>query len=115
VQVLSEFHDASGGFTRNLQDTSRRQLGAVGVRESDIEQVIASGKVGAVLQEAVVGSDQIHEIVDEIEQRHAAIAKLERSVKVNSAPVHQSITPLHVHVLTTTRSPPCSPPLCCCP
>ncbi len=42
---MGEFHDASGTFTKALQDTSRRQLALVGVKEEDAEKVIASGKV----------------------------------------------------------------------
>jgi len=79
--ILGEFHDASGQFTKNLQDTSRRQLQVVGVKENDIEQVIASGKVQEVMQKAMVGSEQLDDVIHEIEERHAAVIKLERSVR----------------------------------
>jgi len=79
--TMGEFHDASGSFTKALQDTSRRQLSLVGVKDDDVEKVIASGKVQEVIQKATLDVSQLEDVVNEIQDRHAAVLRLERSVR----------------------------------
>jgi len=79
VDAMKDFTEASDSFKKGLQDTTRRQLKNVGLKEEEVEKVVESGQAAQVLQNALI-SDDIEEIVEDIQSRHDEILKLERSV-----------------------------------
>jgi len=78
--VMKEFNEASDEFKKSLQDRTRRELRHVGITdETEIEKVIDSGNAHEVLNQAMT-SENLEEMVLDIQNRHSDILKLEHQV-----------------------------------
>jgi len=77
--AMRDFNSASEEFKNTLQDRTRRELKNVGVKEDDIERVVESGNANEILQQAHL-SENVDDMVLEIESRHSSILQLERQV-----------------------------------
>jgi len=77
--TMKDFNSASDDFKKNLQDRTRRELKNVGIPDQDVERVIESGNAQEVIHEAVT-SDNLEDMVNDIESRHSNILQLEKQV-----------------------------------
>jgi len=79
--VMKDFNQASEDYRGTLQDRTRRELRNVGIKEDDIERVVESGNANEILSEAMLqGSENVDDMVLDIESRHSDILQLERQV-----------------------------------
>jgi len=80
-QVMQDYNRASHDFKKNLQERTRRQLKYVDSKmtDADIEKIVESGKANEVMKQALI-SENLADIVREIEDRHLEILKLEQQV-----------------------------------
>lgn len=83
--VMSEYNGSVNEFKQNLQDFQRRQLKYVdnkegnGLNDEQIEKIIESGQANEFIKKALV-SDDLKDVVAEIEQRHLDIVRLAQQV-----------------------------------
>jgi len=79
--VMNDYNAASQEFKQNLQDRTRRQLKIVDSKISDeeIERIVESGQANDVIKQALI-SENLQEVVRDIEERHLDILKLEQQV-----------------------------------
>jgi len=77
--VIQSFNDVSDRFKKGLQDATRRQLVALGLDQKKIDQVVESGQAQEVLKKSM--SEDLSDVIDSIQERHASILALERSVR----------------------------------
>jgi len=79
--VMNDYNAASHEFKQNLQDRTRRQLKIVDSKISDeeIERIVESGQANDVIKQALI-SENLQEVVRDIEERHLDILKLEQQV-----------------------------------
>jgi len=80
-QVMNDYNTASYEFKQHLQDTVRRQLRIVNkdLPDEEIDKIVESGKAQDVIRQTLI-SDDIKDVVNDIEERHLDILKLERQV-----------------------------------
>jgi len=80
-QVMNEYNSVSYEFKQALQERTRRQLKIVDskITDDDIERIVESGQANDVIRQALV-SDNLQNVVKDIEERHLDILKLERQV-----------------------------------
>jgi len=80
-QVMNEYNAASHEFKQYLQERTRRQLKIVdsSISDEDVEKIVESGKAEDVIKQALV-SDNLSQVIRDIEERHLDILKLERQV-----------------------------------
>jgi t-SNARE complex subunit (syntaxin) len=80
-QDMNEYNAASHEFKQSLQERTRRQLKIVDSKISDeeVEKIVASGHAEGVIQQVLV-SENLQDVVRDIEDRHLDILKLERQV-----------------------------------
>jgi t-SNARE complex subunit (syntaxin) len=78
---MNEYNAASHEFKQSLQERTRRQLKIVDSKISDeeVEKIVASGHAEGVIQQVLV-SENLQDVVRDIEDRHLDILKLERQV-----------------------------------
>jgi len=78
---MNEYNAVSHEFKQGLQERTRRQLKIVDNTLSDaqIEEIVDSGQAVGVLKEALQ-SEQLQDVVRDIESRHLDIMNLERQV-----------------------------------
>jgi syntaxin 1B/2/3 len=81
-QTVGEYNACSQRFKEAMKDRTRRQLRMVdsNLSDADIEKVIASGKSAQEVIQDVLVSDDLAGVVEDIEERHQGILKLERQV-----------------------------------
>jgi len=77
--TMKDFNAASDEFKKSLQDRTRRELKNVGIKDQEIERVIESGNAQEVIHEAIT-SDNLEDMVMDIESRHSSIIQLEKQV-----------------------------------
>jgi len=72
---------ASHEFKQSLQERIRRQLKIVDSKISDeeVEKIVASGQADGVIKQVLI-SENLQDVVRDIEDRHLDILKLERQV-----------------------------------
>jgi len=80
-QDMNEYNAASHEFKQSLQERTRRQLKIVDSKISDdeIEKIVSSGQADAVIKQVLI-SENLQDVVRDIEDRHLDILKLERQV-----------------------------------
>jgi len=80
-QVMTDYNAASHEFKQHLQDTVRRQLRIVNkdLQEDEIDKIVESGRAPDVIKQVLI-SDDVKDIVNDIEERHLDILKLEAQV-----------------------------------
>jgi len=80
-QVMNDYNAASHEFKQALQERTRRQLKIVSsdISDEDIEKIVESGQANDVIKQALV-SDNLQNVVRDIEERHLDILKLEKQV-----------------------------------
>jgi len=83
-QVMNEYNTASYEFKHSLQARLRRQLKIVApeskLTDEQVDEIVESGKADDVIQQALV-SDNLQSVVQDIQERHQDILKLERQVQ----------------------------------
>lgn len=81
-QVMNSYNSASHEFKQHLQDTTRRQLGFVNtnLKPEEIEKIVESGRPADDVIKQHLMSDPMLDIVNDVEERHADIMKLEQQV-----------------------------------
>jgi len=81
-QCMNEFNSVSQEFKQSLQDRTRRQLKIVdkNISDDDVEKILESGKANDVIKQAYI-SEELEDVVRDIEDRHQDILKLERQVQ----------------------------------
>jgi t-SNARE complex subunit (syntaxin) len=81
--VMNEYNSASHEFKQNLQARTRRQLKIVTVdrdiSDDEIEKIVESGQANEIIKKALI-SENLQSLVQDIEERHMDILKLERQV-----------------------------------
>jgi len=84
--AMTEYQTTYSNVREKITEIKRRQLQQLPTEtpltEEQIESVIASGQEGEVMQRAMMMEDlsNLEDIVADVEERHAEILKLERSV-----------------------------------
>jgi len=80
-QVMNDYNAASHEFKQALQERTRRQLKIVDseISDDDIEKIVESGQANDVIKQALI-SDNLQNVVRDIEERHLDILKLEKQV-----------------------------------
>lgn len=80
-QDMNEYNAASHEFKQSLQERTRRQLKIVDSKISDeeVEKIVASGQADGVIKQVLI-SENLQDVVRDIEDRHLDILKLERQV-----------------------------------
>lgn len=80
-QVMNDYNAASHEFKQNLQERTRRQLKIVDstISDEEIDEIVSSGQAGGVIKMALI-SENIQDVVRDIEERHLDILKLESQV-----------------------------------
>lgn len=80
--IMNEYNACSHQFKQNLQDRTRRQLKIVdsSITDEDVERIVASGEADGVIKQALI-SDNVQDVVNDIESRHQDILKLEKQVQ----------------------------------
>eukprot|EP00456_Euglypha_rotunda_P093196 TRINITY_DN9833_c0_g1_i8.p1 TRINITY_DN9833_c0_g1~~TRINITY_DN9833_c0_g1_i8.p1 ORF type:complete len:174 (+),score=28.85 TRINITY_DN9833_c0_g1_i8:41-523(+) len=78
---MNDYNAASHEFKQYLQERTRRQLKIVdsSISDDDVEKIVESGKAEDVIKQALV-SDNLSQVIRDIEERHLDILKLERQV-----------------------------------
>jgi syntaxin 1B/2/3 len=78
---MNDYNAASHEFKQSLQERTRRQLKIVDNKISDeeIEKIVASGQADGVIKQVLI-SENLQDVVRDIEDRHLDILKLERQV-----------------------------------
>jgi len=79
--VMNDYNTAAHGFKQDLQARTRREIKIVDASLSDeaVDQIVESGRAQDVIKEALI-SDNLQNVVQEIEERHLDILKLEHQV-----------------------------------
>lgn len=82
AKVMNDYNAASHDFKQNLQDRTRRQLKIVdaNITDEDVEKIVSSGQANGVIKKALI-SENIQDVVRDIEERHLDILKLEKQVQ----------------------------------
>jgi len=80
-QVMNDYNGASQEFKQNLQERTRRQLKIVDstISDDEIEKIVSSGQANGVIKKVLI-SENIQDVVRDIEERHLDILKLETQV-----------------------------------
>jgi len=80
-QIMNDYNLVSNDFRQALQDRTRRQLKIVDkdITDEEVEKIVESGKAQEVIKQALI-SDDLEDVVRDIEERHQDILKLERQV-----------------------------------
>jgi len=80
-QIMNDYNLVSNDFRQALQDRTRRQLKIVDkdITDDEVEKIVESGKAQEVIKQALM-SDDLDDVVRDIEERHQDILKLERQV-----------------------------------
>jgi len=80
-QIMNDYNLVSNDFRQSLQDRTRRQLKIVdkNITEEEVEKIVESGNAQEVIKQALI-SDDLEDVVRDIEERHQDILKLEKQV-----------------------------------
>jgi t-SNARE complex subunit (syntaxin) len=80
-QVMNDYNAAAHEFKQVLQERTRRQLKIVDSKMTDeqVEAIVESGQANDVIKQALL-SDNLTHVVQEIEERHQDVIKLEKQV-----------------------------------
>jgi len=80
-QIMNDYNLVSNDFRQALQDRTRRQLKIVdkNITDDQVEKIVESGQAQDVIKQAMI-SDDLEDVVRDIEERHQDILKLERQV-----------------------------------
>lgn len=80
-QVMNEYNTAAHEFKQNLQDRTRRQLKIVdaSITDEEADRIVASGQANGVIKQALI-SENLEDVVRDIEERHMDILNLEQQV-----------------------------------
>jgi t-SNARE complex subunit (syntaxin) len=80
-KIMTEYNTASHEFKHDLQERTRRQLKIVNtdITDDQIEKIVSSGQANGVIAQFLI-SENLQEVVRDIEERHLDILKLERQV-----------------------------------
>jgi len=80
-QIMNDYNLVSNDFRQSLQDRTRRQLKIVdkNITDEEVEKIVESGKAQEVIKQALI-SDDLEDVVRDIEERHQDILKLEKQV-----------------------------------
>jgi len=80
-QIMQEYNAASHDFRQGMQDRAKRRLKMVNknLSEEQVEKIVDDGKAQEVIEQALV-SDELEDVIQEIEERHQDVLKLERQV-----------------------------------
>lgn len=81
AKVMNDYNAASYDFKQNLQERTRRQLKIVNaeITDDEVEKIVATGQANDVIKLALL-SENIQDVVRDIEERHLDILKLEKQV-----------------------------------
>lgn len=80
-QTMNSYNQASHDFRKALKDRTRRELAIVDnkLTPTQIDQIVESGNAQEVIESALISED-LDNVVAQIEERHEGIKKLERQV-----------------------------------
>lgn len=80
-QVMNQYNSVAHEFKQNLQDRTRRQLKIVdsSITDDDVDKIVASGKANGIIKQALI-SENLEDVIRDIEERHMDILKLEQQV-----------------------------------
>jgi len=80
-QVMNDYNSAAHEFKQNLQARTRRQLLIVDstMTNEEADRIVASGQANGVIKQALI-SENVEDVVRDIEERHMDILKLEQQV-----------------------------------
>lgn len=80
-QVMNGYNQASHDFKKALKDRTRRQLAIVdqSITPEQMESILESGHADQVLSEVLI-SEELDNVVRDIEERHQGILRLEQQV-----------------------------------
>mmetsp|Transcript_23088 Transcript_23088/g.32571 ORF Transcript_23088/g.32571 Transcript_23088/m.32571 type:complete len:295 (+) Transcript_23088:25-909(+) len=80
-KIMTEYNSASHEFKHELQLRTRRQLKIVdsNISEDEIDKIVTSGRASDFIAKALISED-LKEVVRDIEERHNDILKLESQV-----------------------------------
>jgi syntaxin 1B/2/3 len=78
---MNEYNAAAHEFKQSLQERTRRQLKIVDstITDEEVEKIVASGQAEGVIKQVLI-SENLQDVVRDIEDRHLDILKLERQV-----------------------------------
>lgn len=80
-QTMNSYNQASHDFRKALKDRTRRELAIVDnkLTPTQIDQIVESGNAQEVIESALISED-LDNVVQQIEERHQGIKKLEQQV-----------------------------------
>ena len=80
--MMNEYQKVSTQFKTSLQERTRRELKVVmpDLTETKVEELVENGEAQNVLKEAII-SEELDNVVAEIEERHKGIIRLEQQVR----------------------------------
>jgi len=80
--LMNQYNSVSQEFRQSLQDRTRRQLKIVNkdISEEQVEKILEDGNASKVIQGALI-SDDLQDVVQDIEDRHLDILRLEKQVQ----------------------------------
>lgn len=80
-KIMTEYNTASHEFKHDLQERTRRQLKIVNkdITDDEVEKIVSSGRANGFIAELLI-SENLEEVVRDIEERHLGILQLERQV-----------------------------------
>jgi len=80
-QVMNDYNTASQEFKRSLKERIKRQLKIVepDMTEDEVQKIVDSGQANDVIKKALI-SENLQNVVADIEERHQEILALERQV-----------------------------------
>jgi len=80
-QIWNEYNGTSQDFKRNLRERTIRQLKIVDnkISDDDARRIVDSGRADGVIKQALI-SENLGDVIKDIEERHADILKLEKQV-----------------------------------
>jgi len=80
-KIMTEYNTASHEFKHDLQERTRRQLKIVNtnITDDEVEKIVASGQANGFIAQMLI-SENLEEVVRDIEERHLDILKLEKQV-----------------------------------
>lgn len=80
-KVMNEYNNEAQVFKQNMQARTRRQLKIIkqDITDEEVDRIVSSGKATGIIKEALI-SENLENVVRDIEERHMDILKLEKQV-----------------------------------
>jgi syntaxin 1A len=83
IEVMSEYNKTQNEYREGCKNRIQRQLEITGKKTTsdELEQMLDSGNPNVFSQEIVMDDQQARQALDDVQQRHQEILKLENSIK----------------------------------